>query len=68
MAMVVAGKLGLYSILRFILGLFPVQARMIRSLDDHAGRDRHPLRRVHRAGADDLKRLIAYAMLSALSF
>jgi NADH-quinone oxidoreductase subunit M len=29
MAMVVAGKLGLYSILRFNLGLFPAQARQI---------------------------------------
>ena len=29
MAMVVAGKLGLYSILRFNLGLFPAQARQV---------------------------------------
>src|ERR1035438_2859976 len=29
MAMVVAGKLGLYSMLRFHVGLFPVQARQI---------------------------------------
>src|SRR5580698_3504642 len=32
MAMVVAGKLGLYSILRFNLGLFPAQARQIAPL------------------------------------
>jgi NADH-quinone oxidoreductase subunit M len=28
--MVVAGKLGLYSMLRFHIGLFPVQARALR--------------------------------------
>jgi NADH-quinone oxidoreductase subunit M len=32
MAMVVAGKLGLYSIIRFNLGLFPVQSRQIAPL------------------------------------
>ena len=32
MAMVVAGKLGLYSMLRFHVGLFPVQARQIAPL------------------------------------
>jgi NADH-quinone oxidoreductase subunit M len=32
MAMVVAGKLGLYSIIRFNLGLFPAQARQIAPL------------------------------------
>ena len=32
MAMVVAGKLGLYSIIRFVVGLFPVQARIFAPL------------------------------------
>lgn len=68
MAMVIAGKLGLYSILRFNLGLFPAQAREIA-----------PLMVVLAVigilyGASialvqtDIKRLIAYATLSALSF
>jgi len=68
MAMVIAGKLGLYSIIRFNLGLFPVQAREIA-----------PLMVVLAVigilyGASialvqtDIKRLIAYATLSALSF
>ncbi len=42
-AMVVAGKLGLYSILRFNLGLFPAQAKQFGPLDDRAGRHRSPL-------------------------
>ncbi len=68
MAMVVAGKLGLYSILRFNLGLFPVQSRefapwmialavlgiLYASLNALVQRD--------------LKRLVAFATIAALSF
>ena len=46
MAMVVAGKLGLYSILRFNLGLFPAQSRAGSSVDDCAGGDRHSVWRI----------------------
>ncbi len=51
-AMVVAGKLGLYSILRFNLGLFPAQAKQIRAVDDRPRRDRTPLWRACRVGPE----------------
>ena len=51
LAMVVAGKLGLYSMLRFHVGLFPAQAQASCAIADCAGRDRHPLRRLPGAGA-----------------
>ena len=51
MAMVVAGKLGLYSIVRFNLGLFPAQARQVAPWDDRSFRHRHSLRRTGRPGA-----------------
>jgi NADH-quinone oxidoreductase subunit M len=45
MAMVVAGKLGLYSLIRFHVGLFPVQAHQAAPWMDRPRRHRHPLRR-----------------------
>ena len=48
-AMVVAGKLGLYSILRFNLGLFPCPGEAVRALDDCARGDRTALRRARSA-------------------
>ena len=50
-AMVIAGKLGLYSMLRFHVGLFPEQARAHRTASDRADRDRNPLWRLPCAGA-----------------
>ena len=51
MAMVVAGKLGLYSILRFNLGLFPAQARQVAPWMIALAVDWYSLRRIGRAGA-----------------
>jgi len=68
MAMVIAGKLGLYSIIRFNLGLFPVQARefapwmvALAVIGILYGASIALVQ-------TDMKRLISFAMLSALSF
>ena len=68
MAMVVAGKLGLYSILRFDLGLFPVQAREFAPWMIALAVIGVLYGACIALVQSDLKRLIAYAMLSALSF
>jgi NADH-quinone oxidoreductase subunit M len=68
MAMVVAGKLGLYSILRFNLGLFPAQAREFAPWMIALGVIGILYGACIALVQTDLKRLIAYAMLSALSF
>jgi NADH-quinone oxidoreductase subunit M len=68
MAMVVAGKLGLYSIFRFNLGLFPAQARQVApwmiGLAVAGILYGALLALVER----DMKRLAAYATLSGVSF
>ncbi len=68
MAMVVAGKLGLYSILRYNLGLFPAQARAIApwmiALAVIGVLYGACIALVQR----DMKRLVAYSILSHLSF
>jgi NADH-quinone oxidoreductase subunit M len=68
MAMVVAGKLGLYSILRFNLGLFPAQARQIAPLMIALA----VIGILYGASValvqKDLKRLLAYSTVSHLSF
>ena len=68
MAMVVAGKLGLYSILRFNLGLFPAQAREFAPVMIALA----VIGILYGASIalvqSDLKRMIGYAILSALSF
>ena len=68
MAMVVAGKLGLYSILRFDLGLFPAQAReqapwmiALAAIGILYGAFNALVQR-------EMKRLVAFATVSALSF
>lgn len=68
MAMVVAGKLGLYSLLRFNLGLFPAQAREIAPLIVALAVIGILYGACIALVQIDLKRLIAYSMLSALSF
>lgn len=68
MAMVVAGKLGLYSILRYNLGLFPTQAREIAPLMIALAVIGVLYGACIALVQADIKGLIAYAMLSALSF
>jgi NADH-quinone oxidoreductase subunit M len=68
MAMVVAGKLGLYSILRFNLGLFPVQAREIAPLMIALAVIGVLYGACIALVQRDMKRLVAYSILSHLSF
>jgi NADH-quinone oxidoreductase subunit M len=68
MAMVVAGKLGLYSIFRFNLGLFPAQARAIAPLMIVLAVVGLLYGALVALAQTDMKRLIAYAILSNLSF
>jgi NADH-quinone oxidoreductase subunit M len=68
MAMVVAGKLGLYSILRFNLGLFPAQARAIAPLMIALAVIGVLYGACIALVQRDMKRLVAYSILSHLSF
>jgi NADH-quinone oxidoreductase subunit M len=67
MAMVVAGKLGLYSILRFNLGLFPAQARQVAPWMIALAAVGVIYGALLALAQKDLKRLVAYASLSSLS-
>jgi NADH-quinone oxidoreductase subunit M len=68
MAMVIAGKLGLYSILRFNLGLFPAQAREIAPLMIALAVIGLLYGAMVALVQSDMRRLIAYSILSHLSF
>ncbi len=68
MAMVVAGKLGLYSILRFNLGLFPAQARIFAPWMIALAAIGVLYGALIALVQRDLKRLAAYSILSHLSF
>jgi NADH-quinone oxidoreductase subunit M len=68
MAMVVAGKLGLYSIFRFNLGLFPAQARAIAPLMIALAVIGLLYGAMVALAQTDMRRLVAYAILSNLSF
>ena len=68
MAMVVAGKLGLYSIVRFNLGLFPAQARLIAPLMIALAVIGLLYGALVALAQTDMKRLVAYSILSNLSF
>ena len=68
MAMVVAGKLGLYSIFRFNLGLFPVQARVIAPLMIALGVIGILYGALLALAQSDMRRLVAYSILGNLSF
>jgi NADH-quinone oxidoreductase subunit M len=68
MAMVVAGKLGLYSIFRFNLGLFPAQARAIAPLMIVLAVVGLLYGALLALVQTDMKRLVAYSILSNLSF
>jgi NADH-quinone oxidoreductase subunit M len=68
MAMVVAGKLGLYSILRFNLGLFPAQARIFAPCMIALAVIGILYGACIALVQTNVRRLVSYAMLSALSF
>ena len=68
MAMIVAGKLGLYSIIRFHLALFPAQARAIAPLMIALATIGILYGALVALVQKDLKRLLAFATLSSLSF
>jgi NADH-quinone oxidoreductase subunit M len=68
MAMVVAGKLGLYSILRFNLGLFPAQARQVAPWMVALAVIGILYGALVALVQTDMKRLVAFSTLSHLSF
>ncbi len=68
MAMVVAGKLGLYSLIRFHLELFPAQARAIAPLMVALAVIGVLYGALVALVQKDLKRLLAFATVSGLSF
>ncbi|MGA7521793.1 MAG: NADH-quinone oxidoreductase subunit M [Acidobacteriaceae bacterium] len=68
MAMVVAGKLGLYSIFRFNLGLFPAQSRVIAPLMIALAVIGILYGALLALAQSDMKRLVAYSILGNLSF
>lgn len=66
--MVLAGKLGLYSILRFSFGIFPEQSRQIAPLMIALGAIGIAYGALVALVQNDLKRLAAYSTLGHLSF
>jgi len=68
MAMVVAGKLGLYSLIRFNLGLFPAQAKQFAPWMIALAVIGLLYGALLALVQKDLKRLAAYATMSGLSF
>jgi NADH-quinone oxidoreductase subunit M len=68
MAMVVAGKLGLYSIFRFNLGLFPAQSRAIAPLMVALAVIGVLYGALVALAQNDMRRLVAYSIVSHLSF
>jgi NADH-quinone oxidoreductase subunit M len=68
MAMVVAGKLGLYSIFRFNLGLFPEQARAIAPLMIALAVIGVLYGALVALAQTDMRRLVAFSIVSSLSF
>jgi len=68
MAMVVAGKLGLYSIFRFNLGLFPEQSRAIAPLMIALAVIGVLYGALVALAQNDMRRLVAYSIVSHLSF
>ena len=68
MAMVIAGKLGLYSILRFNLGLFPAQSRRVAPWMIALAVIGILYGALVALVQKDLKRLLAFSTLSHLSF
>jgi len=66
--MVVAGKLGLYSILRFNLGLFPAQARQVAPVMVALAVIGILYGALVALVQKDMKRLVAFSTVSSLSF
>ncbi len=68
MAIVVAGKLGLYSLIRFNLGLFPAQSRQFAPWMVALAAIGVLYGSLNALVARDLKRVVAFGTLAALSF
>ncbi len=68
MAMVVAGKLGLYSLIRFNLGLFPAQSRKFASWMIALSVIGILYGSLNALVQKDLKRVVAFGTVAALSF
>ena len=68
MAMIVAGKLGIYSLIRFHLGLFPAQARQVAPYMIALAVIGILYGALVALVQNDLKRLLAYGTVSSLSF
>ena len=68
MAMIVAGKLGLYSLIRFHLGLFPAQARHVAPVMIGLAAIGILYGALVALVQYDLKRLLAFGTVSSLSF
>ena len=68
MAMVVAGKLGLYSLIRFNLGLFPAQSRAFAPWMIALAVIGIVYASLNALVQRDLKRLVAFGTIAALSF
>ncbi len=68
MAIVVAGKLGLYSLIRFNLGLFPAQSRAFAPWMVALATIGILYGSLNALVARDLKRVVAFGTLAALSF
>ena len=68
MAMVVAGKLGLYSLIRFDLGLFPAQSRAVAPLMIALAVIGLLYGALVALAQKDVRRVVAYSILSNLSF
>lgn len=68
MAMVVAGKLGLYSLFRFNLGIFPAQSREAAPVMIALAVIGLLYGAMVALAQTDMRRLVAYAILSNLSF
>ncbi len=68
MAMVVAGKLGLYSLIRFNLGLFPRESRLFAPWMVALAVIGILYGSLNALVARDLKRIVAFGTLAALSF
>ena len=61
-------KMGTYGFMKLGFPLFPDATRALTPLHHDAGGDQHHLRRVPRAGADDIKKIIAYSSISHLGY
>jgi NADH-quinone oxidoreductase subunit M len=68
MAMIVAGKLGLYSLIRFHIGLFPAQARQVAPWMIALAGIGILYGALVALVQNDLKRLLAFGTVSSLSF